>query len=134
MDAMQSPTPIPPKGDRVYFYITGRIPTEYRRWAEEDIASATWTRREWIRIFLVLIVIRLVSIQAGSALFSRSFLIASGFVVLIFQVTTSLRRQLALRRIRRTLPSPTATGSFTDPDDSDQRPDPMQSFYAARRR
>lgn len=115
----------PPRGDRVHYYITGTVPPQYQAWAEKDIESRNWTRREWIKVLIIGILI--IWLPSGPPPFTWSSMLWVGGVAILIFATMPWRRKAALRRIRqKPLGIPTTTG------EKDQ-PDPMQSFYAKRR-
>ena len=127
----------PPQEDRVHYYMTGRVLPKYQAWAEKDIESRNWTRREWIRVLVFIVLIWLLSVLGGARPFRWSLLLAWGSFAIVFLATMPWRRKIALRRMRKKpLPAPTAAGLPNVPTQKapeEGQPDPMQSFYAKGR-
>jgi hypothetical protein len=126
--------PVLPTGERISYYLTGRVSPEYREWARGDLVSPAWMRREWIRFVVLSLTIWGLGVMSGAPPFRLSFLVWVGAVALVFLATAPLRRKMALDRINeRPLPQPTPTGMATRRPASrepEETPDPMQSFYA----
>jgi hypothetical protein len=125
---------VPPRGDRIYYYLNDRVQPQYAAWALRDLASSRWPRREWIR-FLVISLIIWAPEFLGPASFSwSSFAIWIGAAVL-FAALIPVRRHFARKRITNR-PLPPAAGLQqvrTQRVTEETQPDPMQSFYAKRR-
>ena len=133
--ASESEMAVPPRDERISYYMSGRVQPQYEDWAVKDVASPGWLRRQWMGFFVLALFAWTISAAAGAHPFSWPRVAILGGVAVVFAATIPWRRKFALRQItKKPFSRPTSTGPQQAARRDEAQPDPMKSFYAKPRK